>query len=892
MKQILVALISLGVLLAQDFGVISGKIVDQKSGKALIGVNVMISGMAIGSSTDIYGNFSFKTPVGKYDLRAEYISYRSITIKDIRVEANKTHSYTLKMEEDILSSEVVIVEAEVIENNEVGLLLTQKKETKVLDAISAEQLSKTSVSNVSGALKKISGISIVGGKNVFVRGLGDRYANIQMNGSSLPSISPDKKEVPLHMFSSNVIDNIIVQKTYTADQPGEFSGGSVQIKTKEFPGKRTMSFSFSSSYNSISTFKPYNTYNGGSLDILGYDDGKRSLPNLAYNKHGVAQPMKNIESFSNQWTPIQKTVTPSQSYSLNYANEFDFSGNPLGIVATLKYSNNSDSRFSNMQKVYDPDRVSNIIQDKLGKEQVNINLLLNSFYRVNENIKLGLKNFYLNSSQDEARIIDNIEIDADETRDPYKQTQLKFVQNQIFSTTFNSEINFENVENLKMDTEFNYSFANRYEPNNRRTLKLYNDISKEYELVTRKRMGNSYFFSDQYDNNFTFKNDFQYLVFDNLSIKSGFYTQQKFRTFDAKQFDIRGTGEVLPVNYRIGKLENLLSADHIRSEYLQISLASNDADVYDSHQSIFAGYISTAYTMYKNLEIIAGLRYEQTNLLMTFNNLDDITKNYEDFLPSFNFVYRLTNNFNTRVAYSNTLNRPEFREISPFVYTEFAGGDVLNGNDKLKKTNIENIDTRFEYYMKPGEIIAISGFYKNFSNPIEKRYTEHDNPQQFFSNALEARVYGVELEIRKNLGESFRLNLNTSFIRSFVEYDPNDEFTVLQANTERPLYGQSPYIVNTSLYYSPSTFPLEAAVTFNRFGKRLSAVGSWQQENDEYEVPFNKLDASLTYKFSIFSLKFVIRNLLNNSVRYEQSGYITKQYDIGRTFKLSTKINL
>ena len=276
--SIFIILICFFKINAQDFAIVQGKIYDNASGEALIGANVMLESTAYGAATDLDGFFKFKVEPGIYNIIIEYISYRSKRFDNVVINPGDIKKFEVSLDEDIITDDVVIVEAKLLTNNENGLLVAQKKSTKVFDAISSEQISKNSDGNASAALKRVSGVTILNGKDVYVRGLGDRYSNVQLNGATMPSVNPDKKEVPLDIFPSNILDNIIIQKTFTADQPGEFSGGSVQLETKNFVGESFFNVSVGTNYNSISTFKSAIDHEAGSMDFLGFEDGSRAMP--------------------------------------------------------------------------------------------------------------------------------------------------------------------------------------------------------------------------------------------------------------------------------------------------------------------------------------------------------------------------------------------------------------------------------------------------------------------------------------------------------------------------------------------------------------------------------------------------------------------------------------
>ncbi|MCB0280433.1 MAG: carboxypeptidase-like regulatory domain-containing protein, partial [Calditrichaeota bacterium] len=527
MKKILLVYLIILAAFAQD-GIIKGNVFDKASGEALIGANVFIDGTTNGAATDIDGNFSFQIKAGKYTLTVDYVSYQKKQIKDIVVEAGKEVKLNIGIEEEVLSSDVVVVEAKLYDNNESGLLVAQKKSNKIFDAISSEQIKRSGDGNVGAALKRVTGVSLVGGKNVFVRGLGDRYSNVQLNGSILPSINPDKREVPVQIFSSNIIDNIVVSKTYSADQSGEFSGGAVEIKTKDFPGLRALTIGVGTGYNSSTTGEDYLTYNGGNYDFLGYDDGTRALP----------QHPSSINEFSNQWTPKRKVASPSQKYSVSFVNEYLIDDNPLGIVSSLSYSNDIESKDGNFVQVTTPNTNLYDFTTETGSFETNLSGMLNVFYKFSPNFKFGLKNLYVNSSEDEAKLVNGFDYNAGgSTPLQFRQTLLKFVQSEMFSSNLVSEIYLPDFLESKLKAEASYAVANRNEPDTRRTIRQV--TLGGTGISTGRQMGNSHFFSEQADKNISARSNILMKLDYDLSLHTGFDLLFKDRQFQARRFNYK-----------------------------------------------------------------------------------------------------------------------------------------------------------------------------------------------------------------------------------------------------------------------------------------------------------------------------------------------------------------
>ena len=378
----LLLIISLSGLLSQDFGTISGKVFDKNYGDPVIGAYVMIAGMSIGTSTDLDGKFSFQTPTGNYELKIEYVGYNTVTLKQIHVEKDKNQIFNIALSESINASDVVVVEAKIFKNSETGLLIAQKKSEKMFDAISSEQISKNGDSNLGDVLKRVTGVTIVGGKNVFVRGVGERYSNVQLNGSSLPSTNPDKKEFPMNIFSSSIVDNIIVQKAYTADQPGEFSGGSVQIKTKEFPEQQILKLTYSTGVNDRYLGDKYISSSDASSGWLGFGNSGRSLPSNLINKRAgeltQSESKSVVNSLAKKWNPSSSSILPNQGVSFVYGDNFELENDQaIGVISSLQFRQSNSSRSKKTEDV-----ISKRSSVSEGRFSGNLTGMLNIFFKI------------------------------------------------------------------------------------------------------------------------------------------------------------------------------------------------------------------------------------------------------------------------------------------------------------------------------------------------------------------------------------------------------------------------------------------------------------------------------------------------------------------------------
>ncbi len=865
---------------------ITGTVVDSQLGESLIGVNVVIEGTIKGTATDIDGKFSIRNvEPGTYTIIVSYLSYATQTITGVVVKDGETVYLDIVLQEETELLEEIVVTAEVVKSGEAGLLTIQRKSIPVQDGISFEEISKGSDGNVGSAMKRVSGVSVVGGKDIYVRGLGNRYSNVQLNGSAIPSTNPNKKEAPVDILTSGIIDNIVVQKTYTPDQSGEFSGGSVQIVTKEFPNAKKIGLSYSTSVNTLYSMKNYLGYNGGGTDFLGYDDGFRNLPSDVSDGqiNNTEEATRITEQLNNSWSSKNIRSLPSQKMSFTYANQFNEDRIPIGVVSNLSYKYETSSRFDeNLNSI----RGYNKITDKVdlgskylrntGVESTNLSAMLNVFAKPNGTTKVGIKNLYSNSSNNKFSEIEGYYFEYDSDN---RQTILEFDRRSIYSTTINAEKYFKNFFQSKLEVGLSFSKAVRDLPD-RRTTQYAKNESGVYEIVFPFR-GNTHFFSFQDDNNYSAKLDYSFGVQNNLKVKTGGVFLIKDRDF--KSFKLiyeKRTG--FPDANLSESPENILTSENVRNGLIGVYESSSSRDSFNGYQQLFAGYLSMNWAPTEKWTLEGGLRAENSAQFIN----DEVLIDELDYLPALNITFRPTEKINLRSAFSITLARPEFRELSNFSFQDYIGGRTFFGNANLKRTRIYNYDLRFEVFPNAGELFAISGFYKQFENPIELFYRITQNNEVKYDNVSSASLIGIELEARRDISDRLRLNTNFSYILSQVNYE-DGQTEGRQANDKRTMLGQSPFTLNVSAFYTFPKINSDITVSFNTFGKRISTVGNNEQPDDEFEQPFNKLDITFGKKFKNTSISASIENILGENVEFKQGNVVTNRYQIGTTFSLA-----
>lgn len=904
-----------GTTHAQVNGVLFGKIVDKRTSEALIGANILIVGTVIGGSTDIDGNYRLvNIPIGKVDIRVSYISYQTKVLTGIEIKPGQPIRVDVALDTDDISIDEVVVEAEAVKNTEGLLLLDRKKSSNIVDAISAEQIKRSTDNNAGDAMKRVTGVTVVGGKYVYVRGLGERYSNTTLNGASIPSPEPERKVIPFDIFPSNLIQSMTTSKSFSPDQPGDFAGGSVQIQTVEFPDKETFSFGIGTGFNSVVHSGEIVGHVGGKYDFIGFDDGNRAIPNVTTNQLQTYEGQLLFMENASKTHQLQNSLaTPNQSYSISYGNQFALGEYPVGVLGAFSYNNKfsykEETLFLPSAQVEDP------VYDLNTKNSANEILwgaIVNISSKISSTDKITLKSLYNTSAERETRYSTGLVSRSGKSE--IQSRRARFITRGLGSTQLAGEHFLHSLFQTKANWKLTLSRATRYEPDNQEYIYGYNDNEQKYAFLNNFGRANGRFYSDLADNDLSVNLDFTtpFTQWDGFqsNVKFGGVARSKSREFSSHrfQFALNNTSS----NAQFLLPHELITYENVANGTLNISDATTDNDGYKANEYTISGYGMVDMPVYPGLRVITGVRYEY-NLLdlgsfdprtgaSPFSNVADISRSTSNLLFALNTVYSVTDNQNIRFGFSNTIARPEFRELAPFRFLDYTTNIV--GNPYLEEVSIQNVDLRWEYFSRPGEIFAISTFYKSFQNPIEVFLSEEGSTYITFPvNADKAHNFGVELEGRIGLDliakelENYTLISNVTFVKSETSFDQNKKFPVFLGNTKtewttanitnlkRPLQGQSPYVLNLTLIYQNPEWNNEFSILYNTFGKRISEVGTvvgTYKYDDTYEQSRQQLDMTYNQRFlDGYSLKIGVSNLLNSEHIYKIGDDVTRSYKSG-----------
>lgn len=932
----------------QGTGKITGVIVDAEFGDALIGANVLIEGSSIGAASDMNGNYSISgLNAGNYNLIFSMIGFAKKNIIGVKVIANETVTVNVSLSSETYETEEVVITAEALKNTDAGMLINRQKSRAVSDAISSEQFSRSGAGDAAEAVKQVVGASVVDGKYVYVRGLGERYSSTQLNGAELPSSDPNKKSFQMDLLPSNLLDNIVTIKTFTPDKPGNFSGGIVDIGTKAFPKQFTFKLSTSTSYNTYTTFNNNNiSYDGVDGNFLGFDDGIRDIPEILQNfdtqipvpqearfdsekakkLDDASKAFNDVMDFSKGTVPMNSNLGISIGDEMITGEESSF-----GYLGSLTFSRN----FS----FYDDGKIGRYSLTGVDSKELSPNLLLNDTKSTAESNLGGLANlsykisnshqvhtnfFYSKTGESETRFMEGgwpQEFGLGEDAPLYFNRVLSYSEREIQSLQFSGEHYFESI--LGSRVEWNYSNSNttQIEPDRR----LLTTAEQRFEdrtnyIITGSGFDDpSRYYRDLEDNSNSYslniKIPFKQWNDKRAEFKFGGFFQTSDRDFSERIFSYNVDNRLY--NELQGDITTLFSDEYLGITSIDTlsngntrytfgnTLRDNSKlrNQYTGEQEITAYYAMFELPLLNRLNLIAGARYEITDLKLISDDpsFEEGKILEEDILPSVNLIYNLFENMNLRAAFTKTLARPTYREIAPFSSKEFINDVELRGNPALKRTLITNYDLRWEWFTNPGEVLAVSGFYKKLVNPIEIAFAEgatRSNPIVNYVNVNKAEILGAEFEARFGLKHftdflsNFYFSSNLTILQSAVDIAPAElaqrRGIDPNADDQRQLQGQSPFIVNMGISYLNYESGTTVSLDYNSFGERLSKVSA-NITPDIFEQPLERLDINFSQKlFNQFSLKLSAKNILNSrykeSYRYLGNDYVYREYTTGVSF--------
>jgi outer membrane receptor for ferrienterochelin and colicin len=868
---------------AQLNGKISGKVSDSKTGETLIGLTVRITGATLGASTDIEGRFTLANlNPGRYSLSFSYVGYQPKNVTDIEVLAGKTTNIDVLMEEaSSLALEEVVITATARQESISALYAQQKNNISISSGITSELIRRTPDRNTSEVLKRVSGASIQENKFVIIRGLADRYNSSILNNAVLPSSEPDRKAFSFDIIPANLIDRIVINKTASADLPGDFAGGVIQVITRDVPDESFLNISVSTGYNSQSTFQDFTSNPRNKYDFLGFDDGSRKLPTGFPSSFSEYNPLSNEEKakFSSQlvnaYAELTAPAIPTQSHQITWGDRKDLkNGGSLGSILSLSYRNSQNMAIAERKDYEFSGTPFYEYQEDIFKYNTNLGFLANLAFVKGSN-KLAFKSMYNQGFED------NYTSRTGFTTDNIQDVRLN-VSDLTQKSLLNSQLEGEHqlgTKQFKLIWNLNFSRVERDQPD-QRSMDYRRSLgsNEPFRLIDRNTRR---LFSDLQENTFGGQTSLSIplnLFSQQATMKIGVLKQMKERDFNARIFNYLFVGpSVFEQSYSSLPKDQIFAPQNIGQNGYILTDFTNNTDNYNANSDLNAGFLMMDNKLGEKFRLSYGARIEA--FTQTLNAIDfsgqalSAKQDNLDILPSVNLSYKLTDKSNLRFSGSQTVSRPEFRELALFNYYDFISQTSVTGNPDLKRAKIFNGDLRYELYPSAGETFTFSAFYKNFNNPIEQRVNSNSTPVVRginFLNANSATSLGFELDLRKKLdflGDKIWFSNLTAFANaSYINSNVNGE------GIDRPLQGQSPYLINAGLqYFSPKT-ALTFTTVYNRIGQRIFLVG-YQGYEDIYENARDVVDVQISKRLlkSQAEVKLNIGDILNQSIVFYQN---------------------
>lgn len=945
---------------AQD---IKGVVIDQKSKETLIGAvitavpgngskNATQEKDGIKAVTDIDGNFSLQNlKDGTYTLYIKYVGYKTQKIDGVQLKGGKwidgkaivsskdTSSkndasekalLTIALQPDEQQLKEVTVTAVERRNTDAAMIQVAKNSPVIVSNVSAQEISRTQDTNAGEVIRRVPGVSLIDDKFVMVRGLSQRYNNVWVNGGAVPSSEADSRAFSFDIIPSSQIDNLTIVKSPTAEYPADYSGGFIIVNTKEIPAENSFNIAVGGNWNTSSAFKDFSYSKGSGTDFLGFDNGLRNLnggihadlnPQLDANGKPVGDYATSLlgNGLNNDWLVKNRKPLGDLKLAASLNRRWMLGGRTLGMLAAMNYTNEYrtyENMENNLYGIYDaandkPNYLRHSVDDQYNNN-VRLGAMLNfTFLSKDGNHKYQLKNIFnqLATSRYTWRDGVSAQSNLERSAEYYYRSRTTYNGQLTGKHTFTSDA---------LDWSIGYAYANRHLPDRRRyliddalesgvyALSTGNDISREWTQLDEHILSLGV-------------NDKHHFKFGNFEpdLQVGAYGEYRSREYQTRNFiyNWNVSDNNMPSDFRHSDIPTLLSSEaNMGYDKLYLLEEKQMRNNYRGHNTLGAGYLALSLPFGK-LGIHAGVRFEHNDMELISNSRDyeksESSRHYktDDVFPSLNTTYKISDQHQVRLSYARSINRPEFREVSSSVYYDFDLASNVQGNTELKNCYVDNLDLRYEWYPSRGELISLAVFYKHFDSPIEWTYTVAGGTDLIYSykNAKSANNYGVELDIRKNLGfiglKDFSWSFNGALIKSKVQFEKGAK------EEDRPMQGQSPYLINTGIFYKNAPLKMDIALLYNRIGKRIIGVGRSEGSTGDdsnsrvphsYEMPRNTIDFSLAKKFGEhLELKLNVRDLLAEKIYYKQFADVTysdgskkEVEEIARCYKPGRNIGL
>lgn len=914
-------------------GRLAGYLVDAEDGTAVESARIFISGQSHDIRTGKDGRFEIELPAGVYSVSVLHSDFSSLTRGGIEILPGEQFLLNIELTPSGTELPEFVVIEPYIAGSLASVLEERRSEVAVANILGAEQISKSGDSNAAGALRRVTGLTLVDGRFIYIRGLGERYSSTLLNGANIPSPDATRRVVPLDLFQTGIIDSIAVKKGYTSELPGEFGGGSVEIRTRTIPQEPFFDIEFSLAYREGTTFKDGLRYQGGGRDWFGYDDGTRDQSSelsaaitddvqlKPFNRFTGAgfrpEQLENIgESLPATYDVRPEKINPDIGFSATGGYVWEFGhGTRLGFLAAANYKDNWLSMTQQRTDFINSGNGELESENDFTFDITIRNIDLSGFttigLEVGENHKLSYNWMLLRNTTDKAQIEEGFNKDAEGGN--LRFTEMEWIERQMIANQWVGEHIFPTIGGLKLNWQYTLAKAASDSPDTRRYRYDPDTLTPAEDdfIFSIRNDSNQRRWSALVDDSVSWNVDFlQPLeIFGNtdVAVLWGVSGVKKSRDSAIRRFAFKSRGSISGnIDLRRNlSVEDIIFDATIDPNGWQLEEVTIATDAYAADQDIKAWYMGVDLNFGTSLRLAGGFRNERsTQSVSTFNLFDPDRNIVESDLSTKDIFPYMTGtwfhgNHQLRFGYAKTINRPDFKELSESLYKDPILDRLVKGNPALEAAFITHYDLRWDYYFNPGEFISLGVFYKEFENPIESVVlASADSDLTSFDNAEAAKNFGIEFELYKSLGflddwwewgsvwESFYINTNYAWIDS--EITLSDKNSNIQTSNQRPLQGQSPSVWNLQFGYDNEAREINAALLFNIFGKRIVDVGV-SGAPDILEQPRPSLDFVYSQRFGNWKLKARLRNLLDPDIKLTQGKETTRITQIGRELKLAVQ---
>jgi outer membrane receptor for ferrienterochelin and colicin len=914
---------------------LEGFVYSTKTMEPVVGASILVKGASRSAMTGVDGRFLIENlDKDTYTLEVRCLSYKPVEA-EYRLKSEAT-LLRIGMDDEEQQLDEVVVTGAVRRNTETAMIATIRAQPQVASGMSSAQIAKSPDRVAAEVMRRIPGVTIIDDRLIIVRGLSQRYNNAWINGLPAPSTETDSRAFPFDLVPSSQIDHLIVYKSPSPEAPADFSGGFVKIASKSAPDENLVEASYTTGINAHTVGRDFKSNPSSGARFLGLD-GKRGLPSSfpSYmpepENDSEAVTRLTKEGFSNDWRVKAGAPLPDQRLSLTVARRLKPGGLNVGAITAVNYSNTSatisgmkNARYGIYNASADKPIYLDDYTDNRYTNDVRFGALHSWSLTLNPSHRLDFKN--LLNVLGRNRLTERTGIKDMSSLYYREQTEMQYTQRLTYSGQLAGAHDLSPDQRLTWDA--GYSYADKSEPD-RRIVANQGGIGSRDDIPTAV-IGNdnvSRYFQELHDNTvsaaLSYRRSFAAERLRNPTLKAGAYGEYHTRSYAPREFMYRygNLDYATRQTYLYLPVEEMFADAWLGADKVYIDEITNKTNAYSASVWHAAGYAALEVPI-EQLTIYAGARVENHHTALTRDrsNAPSLTlthvkrTNDLDLLPSVNLTYRIGEKQQLKAAYGRSLNRPEVREMSPAVYFDFDLFNEIGGNENLKTASIHNADLQYELYPDWGETVTLGVFYKHFTNPIEWTFIDMGGSLRYcYENAKSAESFGVELDARKKLDfaglPNLTLALNVALIKSRAHFEPGEMVT----EPDRPMQGQSPYVVNAGLYYQSEKLGLSASLLYNRIGERIVGLGKLNSadSNDinslipnSYEMPRSLLDFSVAKTFGQrFEVRCSVKDILSENVVYKQfprfrrddgsehqREQITRLYNPGQSFSIGLRM--